>query len=760
MSIPHDYYHGHGPELRSMGNSRHYVEPDYIANDCDDQLPLLSTVGRGPRGHGVKPVVVSKQPGKFEFAIVDDVTGQTVWQSGNIAGDVIDSIRNIPDDNPEAGGYASVDVHVTGATGSRTYTITLPPGAAGSRIYVCEEVKQRTTDGTYRFADAELLIYGYGSWADKPYPRTSDIVFFRVDDGHTLALGTVEAVDKGQVVVTSRVDLDVLSQLSIGSNGHWYINGVDTGQVARGAKGDKGDPGKDGIDGLPGADGESASLMVEQADGYALLTAVDYHGTSTAKVYDGEDGEDGRDATIKKVSVKAGEPGSEAEVTVTPYPADNSYDISFVIPRGEDGRSLDVQTGWYTVDQLPDYDDTPINTAFIVDDGDGMRDMYIRGREPVAAEQGGPWTVIDNFCAFSPIVEIEQDGQDYTVTITDKDGEKSFTITEPTANVTKVGGTATITLTDHNGTHTAQVSDGLTPHIGENGHWYIGDEDTGVSAVGQAIIEDGSVTEEKLSEDVKEKLNAVPSWDEVTGKPDNLLVGTVNSNFGLVLKHDDGNIENFLQTSQAHDDVTSFRPGGFYEDSISGTFLYIDCDATQFKSVPSTTGNQMIALSDAVTAQLAKADTAIQESDLTAAIAAEADAREKADQLLETEIEGKLDSADIAAGDGVSVSSDPETGRVTISAEGKAYTAGDGIDISDANVVSVKANKKSMAISNVSKSDDGSFLEVVHWHEADDTGLSSHQLYFNGYMFNGEKIGTRIALAYASDSDFNDYMGF
>lgn len=760
MSIPHDYYHGHGPELRSMGNSRHYVEPDYIANDCDDQLPLLSTVGRGPRGHGVKPVVVSKQPGKFEFAIVDDVTGQTVWQSGNIAGDVIDSIRNIPDDNPEAGGYASVDIHVTGATGSRTYTITLPPGAAGSRIYVCEEVKQRTTDGTYRFADAELLIYGHGSWADKPYPRTSDIVFFRVDNGHTLALGTVEAVDKGQVVVTSRVDLDVLSQLSIGSNGHWYINGVDTGQVARGAKGDKGDPGKDGTDGLPGADGESASLMVERADGYALLTAVDYHGTSTAKVYDGEDGEDGRDATIKKVSVKAGEPGSEAEVTVTPYPADNSYDISFVIPRGEDGRSLDVQTGWYTVDQLPDYDDTPINTAFIVDDGDGMRDMYIRGREPVAAEQGGPWTVIDNFCAFSPIVEIEQDGQDYTVTITDKDGEKSFTITEPTANVTKAGGTATITLTDHNGTHTAQVSDGLTPHIGENGHWYIGDEDTGVSAVGQAIIEDGSVTEEKLSEDVKEKLNAVPSWDEVTGKPDNLLVGTVNSGFGLVLKHDDGNIENFLQTSQAHDDVTSFRPGGFYEDSISGTFLYIDCDATQFKSVPSTTGNQMIALSDAVTAQLAKANTAIQESDLTAAIAAEADAREKADQLLETEIEGKLDSADIAAGDGVSVSSDPETGRVTISAEGKAYTAGDGIDISDADVVSVKANKKSMAISNVSKSDDGSFLEVVHWHEADDTGLFSHQFYLNGYMFDSEEIGTRIALAYASDSDFNDYMGF
>ena len=722
MSIPHDYYHGQLPDLRSMGNNRHYVEPDYIANDCDDQLPLLSTVGRGPRGHGVKPVIVSKEPGNFEFAIVDDVTGQTVWQSGNIAGDVIDSIRNIPDDNPEAGGYASVDIHVTGATGNRTYTITLPPGAAGSRIYICEDVKKRTTDGTYRFTDAELLIYGHSSWADKPYPRTSDIVFFRVDDGHTLALGTVETVDKGQVVVTSRVDLDVLSQLSIGSNGHWYINGKDTGQVARGEKGDKGEPGKDGTDGLNGADGKSASLMVERSDGYALLTAVDYHGTSTSKVFDGEDGEDGRDATIKKVTVKAGDPDSEAQVTVTPYPSDNSYDIAFVIPRGEDGRSLDVQTGWYTIDQLPDYDDTPINTAFIVDDGDGMRDMYIRGREPVAAEQGGPWVVIDNFCAFSPIVEIKQNGQEYTVTITDKDGKKSFTIVEPTANVTKAGGTATITLTDSKGTHTAQVSDGITPHIGENGHWYIGDEDTGVSAVGQAVIEDGSVTEEKLSEDVKEKLNKVPSWNEVTDKPDNLLVGTKNDTYGLLIKHDDGAIDNFLQTTAAHDDVVSFRPGGSHEASADGIYLYTDFDATQFKAAASTTGNQMVALSDAITAQLAKADSAIQESDLTKAIAAEADAREKADQLLETEIDGKLDSADLVAGSGVSISTDPETGRVTISAEDKSYTAGNGINISEGNEISVKSDANMFGVSSSSP-------------------------------------GT-LVLAYASDSDFNTYMGF
>ena len=52
--------------------------------------------------------------------------------------------------------------------------------------------------------------------------------------------------------------------------------------------------------------------------------------------------------------------------------------------------------------------------------------------------------------------------------------------------------------------------------------------------------------------------------------------------------------------------------------------------------------------------------------DLTAAIAAEAEAREKADQLLETEIEGKLDAADLVAGDNITITPDPESGKVTI----------------------------------------------------------------------------------------------
>lgn len=52
------------------------------------------------------------------------------------------------------------------------------------------------------------------------------------------------------------------------------------------------------------------------------------------------------------------------------------------------------------------------------------------------------------------------------------------------------------------------------------------------------------------------------------------------------------------------------------------------------------------------------------------AIAAEASARAKADELLSTGIEGKLDAADLVAGDNVVINQDPETGHVTISSTG------------------------------------------------------------------------------------------
>ena len=134
----------------------------------------------------------------------------------------------------------------------------------------------------------------------------------------------------------------------------------------------------------------------------------------------------------------------------------------------------------------------------------------------------------------SPTVETEQTLEGAKITITDvngvhiaevlngKDGTMSFEeLTDeqkaslkgdpgtpgkpgvegysPTANVSQTSTGATITITDKNGTTTANVvngkdgssgadgqpgKDGVTPHIGDNGNWWLGDTDTGVSAGG------------------------------------------------------------------------------------------------------------------------------------------------------------------------------------------------------------------------------------------------------------------------------------
>lgn len=59
------------------------------------------------------------------------------------------------------------------------------------------------------------------------------------------------------------------------------------------------------------------------------------------------------------------------------------------------------------------------------------------------------------------------------------------------------------------------IATGVSPHIGENGNWYLGDEDTGVQAQG----EPGSpyvLTETDKAEMVQAVLDALPNGDEVS----------------------------------------------------------------------------------------------------------------------------------------------------------------------------------------------------------------------------------------------------
>lgn len=377
--IPHDHTGCMGiPNLVSHGNSRPYIEPDFTATECDDQLPAISTIGRGPRGRGVMVAGVEVDEDTFKFSIVEDENGETVYQTPNLSAGVI-KVSAKPE-RPVAGETVVMDFTVTRDGKSTVTHIPIPAGSTGSRIFLCSvDLGKPMGEGyAYQTDISTLMHYGRDTarWKSMPVPRVNDIVIFTLNG--RMAFGTVEAVEGGKAIFTSQVDFDVLQSLEIDDSGNWVIGGVPTGKPARGPKGDKGDPGKDGRDGAPGPQGKDGLRGPQGPQGAT-----------------GAPGEDGKPAIMKIGKV---EETKTPTVKITRTDAiGNKFTVDFGLPRGADGKSVDIQGGIYTTDQLPAFDDTPVNRAFIVKDDDNQFDLYIRGFEPVIAEDGGPWTVVEDW---------------------------------------------------------------------------------------------------------------------------------------------------------------------------------------------------------------------------------------------------------------------------------------------------------------------------------------------------------------------------
>lgn len=64
---------------------------------------------------------------------------------------------------------------------------------------------------------------------------------------------------------------------------------------------------------------------------------------------------------------------------------------------GVDGKSIVINAEVKEVADLPDFDITEVGSAYVVDDKDDQHDLYIRGVEAVATEDGGPWTIIEDW---------------------------------------------------------------------------------------------------------------------------------------------------------------------------------------------------------------------------------------------------------------------------------------------------------------------------------------------------------------------------
>ena len=461
------------PDLVSHGNSRPYIEPDFTATECDDQLPAISTIGRGPRGHGITIAGVEVDEDTFKFSIVEDENGETVYQTPNLSAGVI-KVSAKPE-RPVAGETVVMDFTVT-RDGSSTVThIPIPAGSTGSRIFMCSvDLGKSMGEGyTYQTDISTLMHYGRNNsqWKSMPTPRVNDVVIFTLDG--RLAFGTIEAVEGGEVFFTSQVDFDVLQSLEIDDSGNWVIGGMPTGKPARGPKGDKGDPGEDGRDGAPGPQGK---------DGL--------RGPQGPKGATGAPGEDGKPAIMEIGKV---EETKIPTVKITRTDAiGNKFTVDFGLPRGADGKSVDIQGGIYTTNQLPAFDDTPVNRAFIVKDDDNRFDLYIRGFEPIIAEDGGPWTVVEDW----------QGVQGFSV-------RYLVSLTIPSEGVLRIpSNTATTAFQD-----SRFIIDGDLA-IDKNGT---------IGIIGSSVDDSGDYTITRLGA-------FSVDWDNVLDKPGNLMLHNTQSN--------------------------------------------------------------------------------------------------------------------------------------------------------------------------------------------------------------------------------------
>lgn len=357
---PHSGTHPAPYWLRDDCHSKHYRDPYMNSFSCDDQLPLISSIGRGPKGAGITAKLLKDTDTEFIFSLVNDETGEQVFQSPNLAPAIVSV--SAPKHTPIAGENYPITFSMRRGTDVSEYTVDIPSGAQGSLIYCLEDpIHLNSTtenensgmwfklanlgDTTFRTTIDHLLIYGEHDWNGKPIPRVNDIIFCpywaKTNGGSNsigVSFGTIEAVENGYVVWTARTFIPSLD-ISISADGTWVVGGIDTKVKATGPTG------------LP-----------------AMMAIGTVKETQQPM------------ATIEK------DPSSE-----------NTWKLNLGLPRGANGKTLNIRSGKYTEATLPPFVDTPVNDAFIVDDGDNRFDLYVRGAEPVSTDDGGPWTIVENW---------------------------------------------------------------------------------------------------------------------------------------------------------------------------------------------------------------------------------------------------------------------------------------------------------------------------------------------------------------------------
>ena len=222
MSLPHDYYFGRDhhhyhhhddhhhddPHLHNRHEGQPYIEPDYFAHGHEGALPLLSTVGRGPRGEGI----TAERDDKGNLFIKTEY-GETVAQFS--LGDWNISIVPNPTHNIQEGQNSYFDVIVDDGVGVKSERVIVPCGEQGSRIFLYNDGNLPAKNNqVYQILKKSLKpserseIKSYN-----PDPRVNDIIFAESRSGeeNDLVIGYItRSYDDYVVMVESmRFPIDV-----------------------------------------------------------------------------------------------------------------------------------------------------------------------------------------------------------------------------------------------------------------------------------------------------------------------------------------------------------------------------------------------------------------------------------------------------------------------------------------------------------------------------------------------------------------------
>lgn len=195
-----------------------------------------------------------------------------------------------------------------------------------------------------------------------------------------------------------------------------------------------------------------------------------------------------------------------------------------------------------------------------------------------------------------------------------------------------------------------------------------------------------------------------------------------------------------------------YRKLVFAKSKSSGTSNYAD-----LSNKPQING---VTLDGNKTSEDLGIEQGVTEEVLTQALAAESAAREKQDELLQGEIEGKIAAANIKAGNGINVSQEGNNVTINSTVQPKTYTAGTNIEITEDNVINNTIPYNSEAQSSVILGDInvGEGLEVSNSVYIGSNGTqNANDFYRNiiiGNNFNGIS-GSAIAIGHNCSSSTN-----